>query len=212
MNKKYSDFYKTNLGKKILEKEVKYISTELKNYRKILSIGCGPAIQEAELAKIYGKQVIGLDNSKEMLDQAPKGVLTVFGDADHMEFGDKTFDAILYIVSLEFIEDYRKAIKEAYRILKPKGKILALTLNPNSDYFKREYSDRNSYIRKNIKHMDVKELEKFVSSYFNVETEYFLGILEDKVFDSSDPKIASLYIIKGTKRRVFRINPCEVIY
>jgi len=199
--KKYSDFYKTKIGKKILEKELEYVLKELKDCRDILSIGCGPAFLEAELARLNPQlKIVGLDISKEMLEDAPNSIHVALGDAENMEFKDNSFDALLYVTSLEFIEDYKKAVKEAFRVLKPRGKVLILMLNPKSHYFQQEYNDKGSYIRRNIKHIDIEKLERFLSYYFSLKTEYYLGIKNESIFDTTNSKFASLYIIKGIKR------------
>jgi hypothetical protein len=73
-------------------------------------------------------------------------------------------------------------------------------LNPKSIYFKDEYKDKNSYIRNRIKHLDVNKIKTYISQYFVINKEkYFLGFLNKVVFDSSDPEIASLYIIEAMK-------------
>lgn len=201
MNKrKYASFYYTDLGKKILEKEAEFISKKLGTAKNVLSVGCGPAVIEARAMELNpGMEILGLDNSKEMLAQVSNEIKTILGDATKMGFKNAFFDAVVYIASLEFIEDYRMAIEEAVRVLKPKGMILILMLNPESNYFKQEYDDEDSYIRKNIKHVDVEKIGEFISHYFFLESEYFLGIKNGEVFDTIDSKYASLYIINGVK-------------
>lgn len=201
MNKrKYVSFYYTDLGKKILEKEAEYISKKLGTAKNVLSVGCGPASIEARVMELNpGMEILGLDNSKGMLDQA-SDIIKILSDATKMGFNNESFDGVVYIASLEFIGDYKMAIEEAVRVLIPKGKILILMLNPKSNYFQQEYSDKDSYIRKNIKHVDVGRIEKFISHYFFLESEYFLGIKNGKIFDTIDPKYSSLYIIKGSKK------------
>jgi ubiquinone/menaquinone biosynthesis C-methylase UbiE len=201
IKKKYSDFYKTKFGKKILEKELDYILKELKDRRDVLSVGCGPAFLESELAKLNPHlKIIGLDISKEMLEDAPNSIHVALGDAECMRFEDNSFDALLYVTSLEFIVDYKKAVKEAFRVLKLGGKVIVLMLNPKSHYFQQEYNDKGSYIRRNIKHIDIEKLERFLSHYFSLKTEYYLGIKNESIFDTANPKFASLYIVKGIKR------------
>lgn len=199
--KKYLKFYRSKFGKEVLEKEMKFVESKLKDCENVLSIGCGPAFLETRLHQLHPEMnIIGLDNSKEMLVQASKPIHLECGDAQHLGFGNGIFDAVLYVTSLEFIEDYKKAIEEAHRIIKPKSIILILMLNPESHYFRDEYMDRNSYIRKHIKHMDIREIKEVVSQYFFIEyEEYFLGVKGEKIFDSNNPKIASLYVLEGIK-------------
>ena len=201
IKKKYSNFYKTEFGKKILEKELEYVLKELKDHRDVLSVGCGPAFLENELVQLNPHlKIIGLDISKEMLDEVSNSISIVLGDAENMVFKDNSFDALLYVTSLEFIEDYKKAVKEAFRVLKLGGKVIVLMLNPKSHYFQQEYNDKESYIRRNIKHIDIEKLERFLSCYFSLKTEYCLGIKNGSIFDTANQKFASLYIVKGIKR------------
>jgi len=198
---KYLDFYSNKFGRDVLEKELEFVESKLKGCKNVLSIGCGPAFLEARLHQLHPEMdITGLDNSKEMIVQASKTIHLEYGDARHLEFDDNIFDAVLYVTSLEFIENYKKAIEETCRVLKSKGRILILMLNPNSDFFKDEYSDRNSYIGKNMRHRNIMEIKEVISRYFFIENEeYFLGIKERKIVDSDNPKLASLYVLEGIK-------------
>ena len=199
--KKYLNFYSSKFGRAVLEKELEFVESKLKEYKNVLSIGCGPAFLETRLHQLHPEMnITGLDNSKEMIVQASKAIHLEYGDAQHLRFDDNSFDAVLYVASLEFIKDYKKAIEEAQRVLKSKGRILILMLNPKSSYFREEYKDRNSYIRKNIRHRNIMEIKEVISRYFFIESEeYFLGIKEGGIFDSDNPKLASLYVLEGVK-------------
>jgi ubiquinone/menaquinone biosynthesis C-methylase UbiE len=199
--KKYRKFYSTMLGRKVLEQETRFVDEKLTGCNKVLSIGCGPAILETRLHQLHPEMtIIGLDNSKAMIKQAPKEISIVYGDAQHLEFEDFSFDAVFYLTSLEFIQNFQKAIEETYRVLKSKGLLLVLMLNPKSRYFQEEYNDINSYIRKNIKHRNIEEIKECISHYFFIEDEkFFLGIRGQKIIDSDDPIIASLFVLEGRK-------------
>lgn len=183
--------------KDVFKKELDYVLKELNSCKNILSVGCGPAIIERELEE-HSFNVTGLDISKEALEGAPDSIRTVVGSAEHMDFDDESFDAAIYVASLQFIQDYKKAIQETKRVLKPKGKLLIMMLNPESEYFKEKTKRKTSYLNK-IKHKDLKTIEEFISKHFSIETEYFLGIKGRKIFDSNNPKLASLYVIKAKK-------------
>jgi len=198
---KYLEFYDTPFGKKILEKELEFVESKLINSKTVLSIGCGPAILETKLAQLHVEmEIIGLDCSTEMIWRAAKLIHTRLGDAHHLAFDDHSFDAVLYVTSLEFIRDYKQAIREAHRVLKSKGKVLILMLNPGSTYFRERYAKKHSYIRKNIKHTNIAVISDDVSRYFDMENkQYFLGIEDQRIVDSTDPDIASLYVLEGLK-------------
>lgn len=196
---KYLQSCKTEFWKKVFKAELDYILDQLKGAKDILSVGCGPAIIEAGLAE-HGFSVTGLDISKEALDQAPDNIRTVAGPAEKMGFADCSFDAVVYVASLQFIERYKQAIKETARVLRSGGKLLVMLLNPESEFFKEKVENPDSYVNK-IKYTDLKEIEKAALEYFSIETEYFLGIKETEIFQSRDSNLASLYIIKGIKKQ-----------
>ena len=196
---KYLESCKSEFWKEVFEAELDYVLRRLKGTKDVLSVGCGPAIIEAGLAE-HGFNVTGLDISKEALDQAPDNIRTVAGMAENVDFPDASFDAAIYIVSLQFIENYKEAVKETTRVLKPGGKILAMLLNPQSEFFKERTRNPDSYINR-IKHTNLKVIERTVGEYFSVQTEYFLGIKNNEICRSSDPDLASLYIVKGTKKQ-----------
>ena len=195
---KYLQSCKSEFWKKVFKAELDYILHQLKGAKDVLSVGCGPAIIEASLAE-HGFNVTGLDISEEALDQAPDNVRTAAGMAEKMDFPDSSFDAAIYVASLQFIEKYKEAVKETARILRSGGKVLIMLLNPESEFFKGKMRNPDSYINR-IRYINLKEIEKTVAEYFSIKTEYYLGTKGTKTFQSSDTDLASLYIIKGTKK------------
>ncbi|MBN2181156.1 MAG: class I SAM-dependent methyltransferase [Sedimentisphaerales bacterium] len=194
---KYLQSCKSEFWSKVFGAELEYTLSELEGAVDVLSVGCGPAVIEADLAE-HGFNVTGLDISEEALNLAPDSVRAVAGSAENMPFTDTSFDAVIYIASMQFIEDYRQAIKEAARVLRKDGRILVMLLNTESDFFKSKRSNPASYVNK-IRHTNLKEIEKTISGYFSVQTEYFLGIEDEEIFQSSDSSLAGLYVVKGKK-------------
>jgi ubiquinone/menaquinone biosynthesis C-methylase UbiE len=194
---KYLQSCKTEFWKNVFKAELDYILQEIKGIKDVLSVGCGPAIIETGLAE-HGFNVTGLDISTQALDQAPDSIRTVAGSAENMDFADCSFDAAIYVASMQFIENYREAVKQTVRVLRPGGRLLVMLLNPKSEFFKQKAGRPDSYINK-IKHTSVNEIEKMIAEYFSVQTEYFLGIRGKDIFKSQSPDSASLYVIKGEK-------------
>ena len=199
--KKYTNFYESTIGKAIARAEANYIYSCLKDCKKILSVGCGPAAVEGLIKKMcQGVMLVGLDISKEMLSFAPSSIISVVGNAENMPFKNECFDAVMFLASLEFIDDYSKAIEETHRVLKSRGMLLILMLNPQSQYFRAKYRDKNSYIRRNIRHINTKEIKDFISRYFfSKKEEYFLGITDRRLSDITIPTVSSIYILQGVK-------------
>ena len=60
---KYLNFYSSKFGQEILEKELEFVESKLKDCKNVLSIGCGPALLEARLYQLHPEiNITGLDN------------------------------------------------------------------------------------------------------------------------------------------------------
>lgn len=131
------------------QKEMSFINNFFKKIkpRKILEIAIGTGRVARDLK--YFREGVGLDNSEAMLDIARErlgmgkdheqgsdllGKWTLIkGDAFDLPFEENSFDAIL---SFRFIrhfskKDREKILKQAYRVLKPKGYLIFEALNKN---------------------------------------------------------------------------------
>ena len=90
--KRFVRFYDSELGKKITKREAEYVYNELRNYGKILDVGCGIGSFEQNLPSL---NIIGLDISEEMVEEARKrsDKVLIQGNAEDLMFKDSTFDA-----------------------------------------------------------------------------------------------------------------------
>ncbi|MBU0610557.1 MAG: class I SAM-dependent methyltransferase [Armatimonadetes bacterium] len=182
----------------VFQLEVAYLVEHLEGRREVLSVGCGPAIIEAELAR-HGFTVTGLDVSAEALERAPDQIRTVAARAEEMPFPEASFDAVIYVASLQFVEDYRTAIHKTTHVLRPRGLLLAMLLNPASGFFKQQLRNPDSYVRR-IRHTDLRDIEAAVSEQYRVQTEYFLDVEDQTVSTGRGAEDAVLYVIMGTKK------------
>ena len=162
-----------------------------------MDVGCGIGYFEEILSEL---NIIGLDSSKEALEEARKrgGKRFVLGDAENLDFPDKSFDAVFMVTTLEFVENYKKVIDEAARVLVPGGKLVVMILNPESEYFKDHVRKEDSYFRK-IRHTNLKEIEHYIQKSFVASGKYFPGIQGSDVFDTNDKSLSALYVVKGIK-------------
>ena len=196
--RKYIQSCKTEFWQEVFTAELDYILRQLKDTADVLSVGCGPAVIEAGLAD-HGLNVTGLDISRQALNQAPDTIRTIAGSTENMNFPKQSFDAVIYVASLQFIQDYKKAVRQTAGVLRKHGILLTLLLNPASQFFKDKKSNPDSYIHR-IKHTSLNEIQKTVAEYFEVQTEYILGIRGRQIFETADPNWAALYVIKGNKK------------
>jgi SAM-dependent methyltransferase len=94
--------------------------------------------QQAPILAAAGANVTVLDNSPQQLEQDRKvaeresfSLVTVEGDmADLSRFKDESFDLIFHPCSNLFVRDVRPVWKEAFRVLRCGGVLLAGFLNP----------------------------------------------------------------------------------
>jgi ubiquinone/menaquinone biosynthesis C-methylase UbiE len=192
---KYVQSCKTQFWQKVLQVELEYLVRHLEGSSKVLSVGCGPAIIEGGLAK-HGFRVTGLDVSQEALNYAPDQVRTVAARAEDMPFPESSFDAVIYVVSLQFIEDYHKAIERTAHVLRLNGKLIVMLLNPESAFFKERVRNPASYVSK-IKHKSLGEIQTEIARHFYVRTEYFLGVRGGEIFVTREPAEACLFVVVG---------------
>ena len=88
----------------------------------ILDIGGGG---EGIIGRLYGPQVIAIDNRQEELDEAPEGFEKVLMDARHLTFPNENFEHVTFFYSLMFMDSKTQdqAIAQAVRVLKKDGKL-----------------------------------------------------------------------------------------
>jgi len=138
----YDNWYESKLGKFVDDIETKLALSlfKPKSGMKILDVGCGTGNFSIKLAEM-GCEVIGIDVSEEMLDQArkkakEKGLNIEFKimDVYNLDFPDKTFDGVLSMAAFEFIKEPQKAYNEMYRIIKHNSHMLIGTINKESNW------------------------------------------------------------------------------
>src|SRR6056297_711950 len=67
----------------------------------------------------------GVDPSKEMADRAEKlGIRVVLGVAEALPFPDASFDYVLLMTTICFVDDIEQTFAQSFRVLKPGGCII----------------------------------------------------------------------------------------
>ncbi len=104
----------------------------------ILDAGCGTGVFTLDFLS-SGSRVIGLDISLPMLIQAGKKIKgfpfkMVLGDMLNLPFQKNSFDKVVSVTTLEFIEDAKGAVEELFRVTKKGGCIVVATLNSLSPW------------------------------------------------------------------------------
>ena len=104
----------------------------------ILDAGCGTGIFTLDVLS-RETTVIGLDISLPMLKRAGEKARRfyfhmILGDMLHLPFREESFDRVLSVTALEFIEDAKSAFGELFRVTKRNGCIVVATLNSLSPW------------------------------------------------------------------------------
>ena len=120
-----------------------YIQKWLKEFKPeiVADIGCG----QGACSKLFNKtQYIGVDPSTILIERAKKRYLSsnrkfVVGDAYKIPLKKESVDAIMSIWVWSHLENLNLTSKQMYKILKPQGKFLIITANPET------YDERKTF-------------------------------------------------------------------
>jgi SAM-dependent methyltransferase len=95
---------------------------------RVLEVGCGTGAFAERCAAELGCEVIALDSSPEMVAAtSARGIEAMVGDVQRLPFEDATFDAGVAAWMLYHVPDRDRAIAELARVLRPAGRLIAIT-------------------------------------------------------------------------------------
>lgn len=116
----------------------------------VLSIGCGPGFELAELGDSVGESgsVLGVDRSPTMLALAAERcadrsqVALARGDAVSVPVPDDTIDAATAVQVYEYIDEFTHALRELARVLRPGGRAVVCDADFDSVVWRSPDPDR----------------------------------------------------------------------
>ncbi len=102
-----------------------------KSYQYALDVGCGEG-RFCRMLQSRGIATVGIDPTPQLLHEArardPRGDYRL-AHAEQLPFGDARFDLVVSYLTLIDIDDFRTALNEMVRVLKPGGTLLIANLN-----------------------------------------------------------------------------------
>jgi SAM-dependent methyltransferase len=107
--------------------------------RRVLEVGCGWGELAEWLARETGAEVVATDLSPHMVELArERGVDARLADVQELPFADGEFDVVVAAWMLYHVPDLDRAVAELARVLRPGGRLIAVT---NSRYHLMELRD-----------------------------------------------------------------------
>ncbi len=137
---KYDRWFETPIGRLVRSYESRLINDMLQPGlgERILDAGCGTGVFTHDLLEA-GAEITGLDLSFPMLRTA--GIKSagypfriVQGDLRHLPFAESSFEKVVSVTAIEFIEDAKGAVNELFRVTRPGGFIVVANLNSLSPW------------------------------------------------------------------------------
>jgi demethylmenaquinone methyltransferase / 2-methoxy-6-polyprenyl-1,4-benzoquinol methylase len=181
----------------------------------ILDLATGTGDFAIEDLKTGAEKVIGADISEGMMEYGRKKIAKLGltdkieftkGDAENLQFGDHSFDAITIGFGVRNFQDLEKGLREMLRVLKPGGKTVILEFSKAKGWFKPFYY----FYFKNMLPLIGKLISKDTSAYTYLpssvlafpEGEEFLEIMKKCGYKSVSQKrltfgVATIY--QGSK-------------
>jgi ubiquinone/menaquinone biosynthesis C-methylase UbiE len=139
----YDRWFKTPIGRLIRRFESRLLleMTRPGPGERILDVGCGTGIFTVDLLAA-DSQVTGCELSLPMLRRAAlkaegRPFCGVQGDMRWLPFADASFDKVVSVTAIEFIEDARSAVGELFRVTRQGGLVVVASLNSLSPWAAR---------------------------------------------------------------------------
>lgn len=149
----------------------------------------------------------GIDPSGKMISLArERGVDAERGRGEELNFGDNEFDLVALIVTICFVEEPEKVLRESERVLKPNGRIIVGIIDRES-VIGKELIRKKSVFYANARFYSVKEilemLKKSGFGSFDIVQTLFrpLGSIDSIEPPESGYGKGSFVVISGNKQR-----------
>lgn len=151
----------------------KLVALKQPAFRRMLDIGCGTGFV-IDLARDLFEEIHGVDVTQAMLDRVDRSggnIVLHRCAAERLPFADQTFDFATAYSFLHHLEDYRKALAEVHRVLRPGG-CFYVDLEPNRAFWVAISAAEATADVAAIDPMVVREIDSVLRTDQRVEREF----------------------------------------
>lgn len=128
--REYDAWYDSAYGAAVLRAEVECLQPLLDGRGPTVEVGAGSGRFCAALGGMCG-----LDPSRAMLEiAAARGLHVIRGVGEALPFRDGSLGHVLFVATLEFVEDPSRALREAARVLRRDGSLAIGLLSASSPW------------------------------------------------------------------------------
>ena len=163
----------------------------------VLDLACGTGLNFRHIIERIGPagRLVGVDFTRPMLKRAQRklarhhwgSATLVEGDATRLPLAAESCDGVICSYAMAIIPDYRRAIAEAVRVLKPGGRLVLLEPKRGSTLWAKALTPLVALSGIGIVHLDRKAWEELPALLEDVSRRDYAGGL--------------VYIASGTKRK-----------
>jgi len=124
-----------------------------RNYKTLLDVGCGRGEHLREFQKL-GVQVKGVDISKEAQELSKDLEIDIVDiEKEPLPYKDRNFDVVFNKSLIEHLRNPDNFMREAYRVLKPEGRLITMTPDWKSvyDIFYEDYTHKTPFTLDSLK-------------------------------------------------------------
>jgi len=151
----------------------------------VLDLACGTGLNFRHIIEHIGPEgrVVGVDCTRAMLKRARRkvarhrwdSVTLVESDATSLPLAGDSCDAVLCSYAMAIIPDYRRAIAEAARVLKPGGRLVLLEPKRGTALWARAVTPLVAFSGLGVVHLDRRAWEELPGLLEDVSRRDYLG-------------------------------------
>jgi len=109
-------------------REMAFAAVQEVEPRRVLEVGGGPGELAARITDELGCDVVMLDVAPRMVELArERGVDACVGDVQNLPFAEESFDCVVAAWMLFHVPDIDRGLAELARVLRPRGRLVAVT-------------------------------------------------------------------------------------